>query len=75
MAALSAEPGRKALHSTDMRWRAMWQRAGIELPFRAIARTLNVAVGTIHNTWKRFVKTGDVIPRKADYVCRSKVLE
>ena len=41
MAAFSAEPGRKAPYSTDLRWRVVWQRAGMQLPFRDIARNLN----------------------------------
>ena len=70
MAGLSAEPGRKAPYSIDLRWRVVWQRAGMQLPFRAIARGLNIAVGTVYNIWKRFVDTGDITPRKVDFVDR-----
>ena len=70
MAAPSAEPGRKAPYSTDLRWRVVWQKAGMELSFRDIARNLNIAVGTVCNIWKKFVDTGDVTPRKTDFVDR-----
>ena len=68
MVAFSAEPGRKAPYSTDVRWRVVWQRAGMQL---GIAQNLNIAVGTVSNIWKKFVNMGDVTPRKADYVDRS----
>ena len=35
---MSAEPGRKAPYSADLRWRVVWQR--IELTFREIANNL-----------------------------------
>ena len=64
---LSAEPGRKAPYSTDLRWRIVWQRAGMQLPFRAIARNLNISVGTAYNIFRRFEETGDISPKKVDY--------
>ena len=42
----------------------------MQLPFRDIARNLNIAIGTVCNIWKKFVDTGDVTPRKADFVNR-----
>ena len=30
---LSAEPGRKAPYSNDLRWHIVWQKAGMELSF------------------------------------------
>lgn len=58
----SAEPGRKAPYSKDLRWRVVWQRAGMELSFRDIARNLNIAVSTGHSIYKKFQETGDVSP-------------
>ena len=63
----SAEPGRKAPYSADIRWR---QRAGMQLPFSSIACNLNIAVGTAFNIYHRFEETGDVSPTKANYVER-----
>ena len=57
---MSAEPGRKAHYSSDLRWRMVWQRLAMDLPFCKIARNLNVATGTVHNVFKHFVNTGDV---------------
>lgn len=59
---LSAEPGRKAAYSKDIRWRVVWQRVGMELGFREIACNLSLSLGTVHNHFKRFEKTGDVSP-------------
>ena len=56
----SAEPGRKAAYSCDLRWRIVWQRFGTDLPIRKIASNLNVSVGTVHNVTKTFENTGDV---------------
>ena len=56
----SAEPGRKAAYSSDIRWRIVWQRIGLKLTFKEIARNLNVAVSTAHSVWKRFESTGEV---------------
>ena len=61
---MSAEPGRKAPYSTDLRWRVVWQRIGMDLKYREIARNLNVAVGTVHNIFTRFESTGEVSPSK-----------
>ena len=47
--ATSAEPGRKAPYSNDLRWRIVWQRFGMELSLRKIAENLNVALGTTYN--------------------------
>ena len=51
---MSAEPGRKAHYSSDLRWRMVWQRLAMDLPFYKIARNLNVATGTVHNVFKLF---------------------
>lgn len=57
----SAEHGRKAPYSLDLRWRMVWQRFGLELPYKEIARRLNVAVSTVYAVCKRFEETGDVL--------------
>lgn len=59
---MSAEPGRKAPYSNDIRWRVVWQRIGMELKFRDIANNLCISLGTVHNHFKRFQETGDVSP-------------
>ena len=55
----SAEPGRKAPYSVDLRWRIVWQRIGMDFEFRKIANNLNVSLGTVHNIYKQFSLTGD----------------
>lgn len=56
----SAEPGRKAPYSRDIRWRVVWQRIGMLLPFKKIASNLNIAASTAYLHYKRFEITGDV---------------
>ena len=53
---MSAEPGRKAPYSDDTRWRVVWQRAGMQLSFRQVAKNLNISVGTVYNIFKVFEK-------------------
>jgi len=53
----SAEPGRKAAYSVDLRWRVVWQRLVFEHSFRQIADNLNIA----HSTASLIFKT-DVAP-------------
>ena len=59
---MSAEPGRKAPYSNDLRWRVVWQRVGMEHTFREIANNLCLSLGTVHNHFKRFQTTGEVAP-------------
>lgn len=61
---MSAEPCRKAPYSSDLRWRVVWQRIGMELSFRKIADNLCLSLGTVHNHFKRFQLTGEVAPAK-----------
>lgn len=58
----SAEPGWKAPHSCDIRWRVVWQRVGMELPFKTIAMNLNIAASTAYLHCKRFQNTAKVRP-------------
>ena len=59
----SAEPGRKAPYSVDLRWRIVWQRIGINYSFRRIAHNLNVSLGTVYNIYRQFNLTGNVQPK------------
>ena len=59
---MSAEPGRKAPYSADLRWRMVWQRFGLELTYKEIAKRLNVAISTVYGTCNRFEDTGNVDP-------------
>ena len=45
---MSAEPGRKTAYSNDLRWRIVYQRIAMNLPFVKIAQNLNIAVSTVH---------------------------
>ena len=51
---MSAEPCRKKVYSSDMRWRIVYQRIGMHLPFEKIARNVNVATSTAHRIFKLF---------------------
>ena len=62
--AYSVEPERKAAYSPDLRWRTVWQMIGMNLPFRDIARNVNVSVGTVHKTFTTFLSTGDIMIQK-----------
>ena len=61
----SAEPRRKAPYAADLRWRMVWQRIGMELPYRTIAKNLNVALGTVYHINRLFLDTGDVLAKPA----------
>jgi len=56
----SAEPGQKAAYSSDLRWRIIWQRYGMELSFRKVAENLNISLGTAYNICQLFEETGCV---------------
>ena len=53
---MSAEPNRKAPYSSDMRWRIVWQKFGMDLTHRRIAQNLSISIGTVHNVLKLFEK-------------------
>ena len=63
---MSAEPGRKAPYSIDLRHRMIWQKVGMGLTFREVAKNLNVALGTVYNVFRRFEQTGGVDPKHPD---------
>ena len=59
---ISAEPGRKTAYSNDLRWRIVHQRIAMNLPLVKIAQNLNVAVSTVHHTYRLFEESGTVDP-------------
>ena len=59
---MSAEPGRKKAYSSDLRWCIVYQRLAMNLPFEKIAQNLNVAVSTVHRTYRLFEESGSVDP-------------
>ena len=63
-ASVSAEPGRKAPYSCDLRWRVVWLRISQDLTFREIGRRLCIAPSTAHAVYTRFEETGEVEPLK-----------
>ena len=56
----SAEPTRKAPYSNDIRWRIVWQRLAMDLPYWKIAQNLSIGVGTVYNVFKTFQNSGEV---------------
>lgn len=60
--ARSAEPYRKKAYSVDLRWRVVYQRIAINLPFDDFAKNLNIAASTAHRTYMLFERTGEVDP-------------
>ena len=52
---------------SDLRWRIVWRRIGLEQSFRDIAQSLNISVGTAFNIFKIFEETGDVDPKRREY--------
>ena len=57
---MSAEPGRKAPYSADLRWRVVYQRIALNLPLYSIAKNLNIATSTAHRVYQLFKRTGCV---------------
>ena len=61
----SAEPNRRSAYSKDIAIRVVWMRLGMDLSFRAIAKRLQIGLGTAHRLYRRFVQTGELsITRK-----------
>ena len=58
---MSAEPARKKAYSIDLRWRIIYQRLGMELPFYKIAKNLNIATSTAHRIFKIFETDGELL--------------
>ena len=59
---MSAEPSRKKSYSTDLRWRIVYQRIAMNLPFYKIAGNLNIAASTANRIYHLFEQTGGVDP-------------
>ncbi len=62
--ARSAEPNRKKAYSVDLRWRVVYQRIAVNLPFKDIAANLNIAISTAYRTYSIFERTGTVDPQE-----------
>jgi transposase len=65
---MSAEPARKKAYSVDVRWRVVYQRIGMALPFYKIAKNLSIATSTAHRLFQKFASSGDV--RAVQRSCR-----
>ena len=59
---MSAEPSRKKAYSSDLRWRVVYQRIAMNLPFYRIARNLNIACSTANRIYRHFEQTGGIDP-------------
>jgi len=55
----SAEPSRTAAYSKDIAIRVVWQRLGMDLSFRDIAKRLQIGVGTAYRLYKRYIVSGE----------------
>ena len=60
MAIVLAEPGRKKAYETDLRWRIVYQRIGMNLSYKRISSNLNIAPSTVHQSFKQFTESGCV---------------
>ena len=61
-----AEPNRKAPYLSDMRWRIMWKKLGMDLTYRQIARNLSISIETLYYVLKLFEEIGEVSPKKPE---------
>ena len=57
----------RAPYSSDLRWRIVWQRIGMEHSFRTITQRLNISLGTAFNVFKTFEATGEIEPKHRKY--------
>ncbi len=58
--ATSAEPGRKAPYSSDLRWLIVWQKYGMNLS--QVAKNLKISLGTTFNICRKCEESGSVNP-------------
>ena len=72
---MSAEPARKKAYSVDLRWRIVYQRIGMALPFYKIAKNLSIATSTAHRIYTKFETTGDVQAVQRRYRPEMRALE
>lgn len=56
----SFESSRSKAYSADLRWRMVYQRCILDLPYAEVARNLNVDPSTVCRTVKLFEETGTV---------------
>ena len=57
---MSAKPSRKKPYSADLRWRIVYQRIAMNLPYYKIACNLNIAASTANQIYQLFEQTGGV---------------
>ena len=55
----SAEPARTSAYSGDIAIRVVWQRLGMGMTFRDIAKRLQIGVGSAHRLYRRFSEKGN----------------
>ena len=55
----SIEPARTSAYSADIAIRVVWQRLGMGMTFRDIAKRLQIGLGSAHRLYRRFTETGD----------------
>lgn len=60
----SAEPARSTAYGRDIAIRVVWQRIGMGLSFRNIAKRLQIGVGSAHRLFQRYIRTGEFSCRK-----------
>uniref|UniRef100_A0A1X7V458 Paired domain-containing protein n=1 Tax=Amphimedon queenslandica TaxID=400682 RepID=A0A1X7V458_AMPQE len=58
--ATSSEPARTAAYSNDLRWKMVYQKEGLSVPYSSIASNLCVDISTVIRVVKRFRETGAV---------------
>ena len=56
----SYEPRRCSAYPADLRWRLVYQREALNLPYEVIGRNLGVGQSTVYRTVKLFMDTGSV---------------
>ena len=57
------EPARKVAYSSDIAVRVVWQRLGMGLSFRDIAKRLQIGLGSAYRMYRRFVQTRRFFPQ------------
>ena len=57
---MSAEPNRRKPYGTDLRWRVVYQRIGMNLPLKEIAANLMISISTVCRVCAHFERTGSV---------------
>ena len=61
MMSQSAEPSRKRAYGNDLRWRIVYQRIAMNLPYQKVAENLNVYTSTAHRIFSRFMQLVELI--------------